>query len=59
MATARYQHSVILPEELEHGVASLNAQRSEPESFNALVNRLIRQELELICAIDAPTSTIR
>ena len=59
MTPARYQHTIHLPYELEQGVSALNAQRTEPESFNALVNRLIRQEMELLCAIAAPSSTTR
>lgn len=56
---AKYQHTVQLPEELEQGWIAINQQRATPESFNALVNRLIRQEVELLCVTAAPTSTIR
>ena len=59
MSGARYQHTIHLPEELERGVYALNTQRAAPESFNALVNRLIRQEMDLLCVTDAPTSTIQ
>jgi hypothetical protein len=58
MAAPRYQHTIILPEELEQGIAVLQAQRQEPESFNAFINRLIRQEMELLCVTAAPISTI-
>ena len=56
---AKYQHTVQLPEEIEQGWLTLNAQRETPETFNGFINRLIRQELELLCAHAAPTSTTR
>ena len=56
---AKYQHTVQLPEDLEQGWIALNTQRANPESFNALVNRLIRQEVELLCVTAAPISTTR
>ena len=59
MTPARYQHTIHLPEELEQGWNTLNAQRTSPESFNALVNRLIRQEMEVLCVTVAPTSITR
>lgn len=59
MATPRYQHTVQIPEELEQAWTRYQASRHEPESFNALVNRLIQQEMELLCVIAVPTSTIR
>lgn len=49
MASPRFQHTVVLPEELEQGIALIQAQRNEMESFNAFINRLIRQELEVLC----------
>lgn len=52
---ARYQHTIQLSEELEQGVHALQAQRAEPESFNALVSRLIRQEMELLCVTTTRT----
>ena len=59
MMAAKYQHTVQLPEDLEQGWLALNTQRTNPESFNALVNRLIRQEVELLCVTAAPISTTR
>jgi len=59
MAAARFQHTVILPEELEQGILAMQAQQKDPESFNAFINRLIRQEMELLCVTVAPTSTTR
>lgn len=56
---AKYQHTVQLPEELEQGWTVMNHQRMTPETFNGLVNRLIRQELELQCVTAAPTLTTR
>lgn len=53
---AKYQHTVQLPEDLEQGWIEHNAQRLQPETFNGFVNRLIRQELELLCVTAAPTS---
>lgn len=53
MATARYQHSVIIPDELEQAWLQYQAKQAKPESFNAFINRLIKQEMELLCVTDA------
>jgi hypothetical protein len=49
MAAAKYQHTVQLPADMEETWKAYQAQRQEPESFNAFVIRLIRQEMELLC----------
>jgi hypothetical protein len=49
MAEPRYPHTVQLPPELEHAWKTYQSSREEPESFNAFVNRLIQQEMELLC----------
>lgn len=49
MSTARYQHTVIIPEELEQAWRQYQTLRETPESFNAFINRLIKQEMELLC----------
>ncbi len=54
MATKRYQHTVQLSEELEQGWLALK-QQGGAESFNALVHRLIRQEMELLCVTTTRT----
>jgi hypothetical protein len=55
MAVARYQHSIVLSQELEE--AWLQRQESIPDlSFNAFVCDLIK---EALCVTGAPTSTIR
>jgi hypothetical protein len=59
MAAPRFQHTVIIPEELERGILVMQAQRTDPESFNAFINRLIRQEMELVCVTAVPTSITR
>lgn len=58
MPTPRYQHTVQISEELEQAWTRYQSARLEPESFNAFVNRLIQQEMELLCVTAAPTSTI-
>ena len=55
MASPRYQHTVVIPEDLEDGIAKIQAQQPEPESFNAFINRLIRQELEERCVTTMTT----
>jgi len=59
MSTPRFNHTVQLPEPLELAWRAYQSQRIEPESFNAFVNRLIAQEMELLCVTAAPSSTIR
>lgn len=49
MGTPRFNHTVQLAEPLELAWKAYQAQREEPESFNAFVNRLIQQEMELLC----------
>lgn len=49
MATPRYQHTIQVSEELEQAWERYQATQQEPESFNAFVNRLIQQEMELPC----------
>ena len=58
MAVAKYQHTIQLSAELEDLWLRYQSQRLEPETFNGFVNRLIRQEMELLCVSAAPTSTI-
>ncbi len=55
MATQRFQHTVQLTKELESAWRTYQATRMIPESFNAFVNRLIHQEMELLCVTAAPT----
>jgi hypothetical protein len=55
MATPRYQHTIQISEELEQAWTRYQAACQEPASFNAFVNRLIQQEMELLCVLPAET----
>jgi hypothetical protein len=59
MASPRFQHTVIIPQELEEAWQVYRAQHAKPESFNAFINRLILQEMELLCVTTALRSITR
>lgn len=59
MSNPRYNHTVQLTADVEALWVTYQHGQAEPLSFNAFVNRLIRQEMELLCVTAAPTSTIR
>ncbi len=58
MPTGRFQHTVIIPFNLEMAWIQYRNTQVKPESFNGFINRLIAQEMELLCVTAAPTSTI-
>ncbi len=49
MAEPRFAHTVQLPPQLEEAWIQYQRAHPDPESFNALVNRLMSQELEGRC----------
>jgi hypothetical protein len=55
MATARFQHSIQLPEDLEQAWLTYAERQPIPVSFNAFINRLIAEEMERQCI---PLATI-
>jgi hypothetical protein len=57
MAPPKYQHTIQLPDDVEQAWQAWQAETGE--SFNAFTIRLIRQKLEVPCALLATSSTIR
>lgn len=49
MPAPRFAHTVQLTPEMEAAWKQYQTEREQPESFNAFVNRLIQQEMELLC----------